>query len=98
MNVGFACKFTVGRAGGATGVGGGGGGACGAGFLLQAAPRATIMSKVLNRALAFVRFRIFLHSSFYNLPEHLDRVQLGTFSETLSQNRVAAKAVISATS
>src|SRR5216683_1269559 len=53
------CRFTVGLAGGATGVGGGGGGAWGAGFL-HAALKARIASKVPNRILACVRVRIFL--------------------------------------
>src|ERR1035437_3029326 len=59
MKVEDDCRVTVGRAGGATAGGGGGGGACGAGFL-QAAPRATTTSKVLNRALVYVRVRIVL--------------------------------------
>src|SRR4029077_20647238 len=54
-----ACRFTVGLAGGAAGGGGGGGGAWGAGFL-HAALRARIASKLPNRILACVRFRIFL--------------------------------------
>src|ERR1035437_7052718 len=59
MKVEDDCRVTVGRAGGATAGGGGGGGACGAGFL-QAALRATTASKVLNRALLYVRVRIVL--------------------------------------
>jgi hypothetical protein len=57
--VGDACRFAVGLAGGAAGVGVGGGGAWGAGFL-QAALRARIATKVPNRILACVRFRIFI--------------------------------------
>jgi hypothetical protein len=54
-----ACKFTVGLAGGAAGVGGGGVGATGAGFL-QAALRARIASRVPKKILECVRVRICL--------------------------------------
>jgi hypothetical protein len=59
MEVGDACRFTVGLAGGAATGGGGGGGATGAGFL-HATLRARIASRVPNKNLACVRVRIFL--------------------------------------
>jgi hypothetical protein len=69
MKSGEACMVTVGRAGGgAAGGGGGGGGAWATGFL-QAEPRATRISRALNRTLACVRVHI-SSSSFDDLPDY----------------------------